>query len=136
MLRFEPPAERHRTTYLEALSEFRAEGDLHALHAELFHASTDFAAFVARLLEKADPQKVPTDRVPESVLWLFDDSTLLGRTSIRHLLQMSSGVRFSEVYSGTDDVSTLVASTFMQRGGGGVAASRRTAPRHSNSSAP
>jgi CubicO group peptidase (beta-lactamase class C family) len=43
-----------------------------------------------------------------------------GRTAIRHLLQMSSGVRFSEVYSGTDDVSKLAASTFMQRGGGGV----------------
>ncbi len=46
--------------------------------------------------------------------------TEYGRTSIRHLLQMSSGVRFSEVYSGTDDVSKLAASTFMQRGGGGV----------------
>jgi CubicO group peptidase (beta-lactamase class C family) len=46
--------------------------------------------------------------------------TEYGRTSIRHLLQMSSGVRFTEVYSGTDDVSKLAASTFMQRGGGGV----------------
>jgi CubicO group peptidase (beta-lactamase class C family) len=46
--------------------------------------------------------------------------TEYGRTSIRHLLQMSSGVRFSEVYSGTDDVSRLAANTFMQRGVGGV----------------
>ena len=30
-----------------------------------------------------------------------------GETSIRHLLQMSSGVKFSEVYSGIDDVATL-----------------------------
>jgi CubicO group peptidase (beta-lactamase class C family) len=47
-------------------------------------------------------------------------STEYGRTSLRHLLQMSSGVRFSEVYSGTDDVSKLAANTFMLRGEGGV----------------
>ena len=48
--------------------------------------------------------------------------TEYGRTSLRHLLQMSSGVRFIEHYSGTDDVSKLAADTFIQRGGGGVKA--------------
>jgi len=33
--------------------------------------------------------------------------TLYGETPIRHLLTMSSGVRFTEVYSGSDDVATL-----------------------------
>ncbi len=48
--------------------------------------------------------------------------TEYGRTSLRHLLQMSSGVRFVEEYSGRDDVSMLAADTFMQRGAGGVGA--------------
>lgn len=47
--------------------------------------------------------------------------TEYGRTSLRHLLQMSSGVRFVEEYSGRDDVSLLTASTYRQQvGAGGV----------------
>jgi CubicO group peptidase (beta-lactamase class C family) len=45
-----------------------------------------------------------------------------GRTPIRHLLQMSSGVRFLEEYSGRDDVTRLAMDTFWQRGAGGVGA--------------
>jgi len=48
--------------------------------------------------------------------------TEYGRTSLRNLLQMSSGVRFLEEYSGRDDVSRLALDTFMQRGQGGVEA--------------
>jgi CubicO group peptidase (beta-lactamase class C family) len=48
------------------------------------------------------------------------DGTEYGRTSLRHLLQMSSGVRFIEVYSGGDDVTKLVLDTYIQRGEGGV----------------
>src|SRR6185436_19456666 len=48
--------------------------------------------------------------------------TEYGRTSLRHLLQMSSGVRFVEEYSGRDDVSRLAADTFRQVGSGGVEA--------------
>jgi CubicO group peptidase (beta-lactamase class C family) len=58
--------------------------------------------------------------------------TEYGRTSLRHLLQMSSGVRFVEEYTGVDDVSRLAADTFRQVGSGGVDAVRpfnvRTAP--------
>ena len=46
--------------------------------------------------------------------------TEYGRTSFRHLLQMSSGVRFVEEYTGKDDVARLVADTFRQVGAGGV----------------
>jgi CubicO group peptidase (beta-lactamase class C family) len=46
--------------------------------------------------------------------------TEYGRTSLRHLLEMSSGVRFVEVYSGRDDVSRLARDTFLQLGAGGV----------------
>ena len=38
--------------------------------------------------------------------------TEYGRTSLRHLLQMSSGVRFVEEYSGRDDAARLAAETF------------------------
>jgi len=48
--------------------------------------------------------------------------TEYGRTSLRHLLQMSSGVRFVEEYTGKDDVSRLAADTFRQVGSGGVEA--------------
>jgi len=50
------------------------------------------------------------------------EGTEYGRTSLRHLLQMSSGVRFVEEYTGADDVSRLSADTFRQVGPGGVAA--------------
>jgi len=46
--------------------------------------------------------------------------TEYGRTSLRHLLQMSSGVLFVEQYTGSDDVSRLAAATFRQVGAGGV----------------
>ena len=41
--------------------------------------------------------------------------TEYGRTSIRHLLQMSSGVRFREEYTGDDDVSLLARDTFLRK---------------------
>lgn len=50
------------------------------------------------------------------------NGTEYGRTSLRHLLQMSSGVRFSEVYSGRDDVARLARDTFLQQGDGGITA--------------
>ena len=50
------------------------------------------------------------------------DGTEYGRTSLRHLLQMSSGVRFTEEYSGTDDISRLSANTYRLGGPGGPSA--------------
>ena len=48
--------------------------------------------------------------------------TEYGRTSLRHLLQMSSGVLFVEEYTGKDDVARLSNDTFRQIGSGGVEA--------------
>lgn len=47
-----------------------------------------------------------------------------GETPIRNLLQMSSGVRFSEDYTGTDDVAVLSRAVRDERGAGGVATVR------------
>ena len=44
-----------------------------------------------------------------------------GETSIRHLLTMSSGVRFVEVYDGRDDVSRLSRALFVERASGAKA---------------
>ena len=48
--------------------------------------------------------------------------TEYGRTSLRHLLQMSSGVRFTEDYRGWDDAARLAADTFLLGGPGGPSA--------------
>ena len=53
------------------------------------------------------------------------DGTEYGRTSLRHLLQMSSGVRFNEEASPgfvTDDLIQFVLDTYMRVGPGGVGA--------------
>lgn len=47
-----------------------------------------------------------------------------GRTPLRHLLTMSSGVQFREDYDGNDDSSKLSAATFGGRSAGGAAAAR------------
>ena len=47
--------------------------------------------------------------------------THYGETAIRHLLTMSSGVKFSEVYSGSDDVATLVRLSLLGESEGGAA---------------
>ena len=47
--------------------------------------------------------------------------TPYGETPIRHLLSMSSGVRFSETYSGSDDVATLARLSMLGESEGGVA---------------
>ena len=58
--------------------------------------------------------------------------TEYGRTSLRHLLQMSSGVLFVEQYTGNDDAPRLSANTYRQLGSGGVEAvtpfNQRAAP--------
>jgi len=45
-----------------------------------------------------------------------------GETPIRHLLTMTSGVRFEEVYNGSDDVMKLGTAILFQAGPGGAAA--------------
>jgi CubicO group peptidase (beta-lactamase class C family) len=48
--------------------------------------------------------------------------TEYGRTPLRHLLEMSSGVHFVESYSGRDDMTRLFVTTVIQAGAGGAEA--------------
>jgi CubicO group peptidase (beta-lactamase class C family) len=48
-----------------------------------------------------------------------------GRTPLRHLLTMSSGVQFREDYDGSDDTAKLSAASFGRRGAGAAAAARQ-----------
>jgi CubicO group peptidase (beta-lactamase class C family) len=45
-----------------------------------------------------------------------------GETTLRHLLTMSSGVKFTETYDGKDDVAILARNTIFRQGPGGPAA--------------
>ncbi|HEY8244944.1 MAG TPA: serine hydrolase [Casimicrobiaceae bacterium] len=47
--------------------------------------------------------------------------TLYGETRIRHLLTMSSGIRFVETYSGSDDIATLALLSLLGNSDGGAA---------------
>ena len=47
--------------------------------------------------------------------------TLYGETRIRHLLTMSSGIRFVETYSGSDDIATLALRSLLGESEGGAA---------------
>jgi CubicO group peptidase (beta-lactamase class C family) len=47
--------------------------------------------------------------------------TAYGATALRYLLSMSSGVRFSEIYNGSDDVATLARLSLLGASAGGAA---------------
>jgi len=93
------------------------------------YARTDRHRFTSWSMAKTVTAMLVGIAIAESHIRSVDDvaatyvpdlaGTEYGRTSLRHLLQMSSGVRFSEEYTGSDDVSRLVAETFQLRGPGG-----------------
>jgi predicted acetyltransferase len=73
-----------RDSFLAALAEFQAEGQLLNLDRERIAA--DFPGYVAELTREADPAHVGPDRVPGTILWLFDGGAFVGRVSIRQAL--------------------------------------------------
>ncbi len=78
------PDARYRDSFLAALAEFQAEGR----HAEVdpAHIAEHFDDYVRDWLQKTDPRHVEPGKVPETVLWLVDGDTYLGRASVRHAL--------------------------------------------------
>ena len=77
-----PPDPTYRASVLEALREFQAEG--RSADLDLARVAADFPTYVASLHARADPANMPPERVPETVLWLIDGETFIGRGSIRH----------------------------------------------------
>ncbi len=71
-------------SYLQALQEAHAEGRL--LHLDYDVLAADFGAFVQELLDKEEPTKVLPGRVPDSIYWLVEGNTYIGRVSVRHAL--------------------------------------------------
>jgi CubicO group peptidase (beta-lactamase class C family) len=81
-------------------------------------AKTIVAMLVGVALSEGDVQSLD-DRAEKYVVEL--KGTPYGETPIRHLLTMSSGVRFTETYSGSDDVATLARLSVLGESDGGAA---------------
>ena len=104
------------------------------------YARTDRHRFASFSMAKTVTAMLVGLAIAENLIRSVDDpagfyvpalaDTEYGRTPIRHLLQMSSGVRFREDYSGRggnapdvqDDAARLFAATVLQGGPGGVEA--------------
>ena len=119
---------RHRTTGLlvlrgDTILAERYQYQRHAAHrmTSMSMAKTVVAMLVGVALEEGAIDSIddPAQRyVPELA------GTAYGATALRHLLSMSSGVRFSETYSGADDVALLARLSLLGESEGGAATVR------------
>jgi CubicO group peptidase (beta-lactamase class C family) len=117
---------RHATTGLLV-----AQGDT-ILVERYQYSRTDRDRLISHSMSKTVTAMLVGIAVEEGAIRSIDDpaaayvpalaDTEYGRTSLCHLLQMSSGVRFSEDYDGADDFARLRESTFRLNGPGGVSA--------------
>ena len=118
----------HRTTGLlvlkgDTILAERYQYDRNAAHrmTSMSMAKTVVAMLVGIALEEGAIKSIddPADRyVPQLA------ATEYGRTPLRHLLSMSSGVAFSETYNGSDDVATLARLSMGFASPGGAATVR------------
>ena len=76
------PNTRYERSVREAVAEFRAEGRDPGINQP--RSDESFAEFVARLRRMADPAYVVDGFVPQTVFWLVDGDTYIGRLSLRH----------------------------------------------------
>src|SRR2546427_473544 len=116
---------RHRTTGLLILKgetilaeRYQYDRKPEQRMASYSMAKTIVAMLVGVALAEGRIQSLD-DRAEKYVTEL--KGTLYGETPIRHLLTMSSGVRFTEVYSGSDDVATLARLSVLGESDGGAA---------------
>jgi predicted acetyltransferase len=98
MPRLEPPAQRYRRSFLDAMAEFRADGrggvdDLSSIGADLrerwgkWDSDAGFADYLAALRNEADPNGVrPWGYVRCTTWWWVDGDEYLGRIALRHSL--------------------------------------------------
>jgi predicted acetyltransferase len=77
-----PPSPDYKDSFLEALGEYHAERRFLAWDVDTIAA--DFPAFAASL--RRNETKFDEGDVPESILWLVQDKTYIGRINLRHRL--------------------------------------------------
>ena len=110
-----------------------ARGD--TIHVERYqYARTDAHRFAGYSMSKTVTALLVGVALAEGRIRSLDDpaeryvselaGSEYGRTRLRHLLQMSSGVRFEETYTRFDDFTRLWQATVAQEGPGGAAAVR------------
>jgi predicted acetyltransferase len=80
-LRLIPPDPAYRESVLEGLREFQTEPRF--AHLDLTPVAADFPTYVASECARTDAANLPPNQVPETVLWLVDGETFIGRLSIR-----------------------------------------------------
>lgn len=81
-IRLVPPDAAYRDSVLQALREFQTEPRF--ADFDLAPVEADFPAYVASLRGRSDAANLPPDQVPETVLWLVEGETFIGRLSIRN----------------------------------------------------
>lgn len=82
------PNEKYIDSFLEAQNEFLAEPKrILSDHADFYPEKETRQEFIERLIGYEQGLNLPNpDWVPDTVLWLIDGDTFIGRTSIRHRL--------------------------------------------------
>lgn len=80
-LRLVLPDPAWRESVLEGLREFQAEPRFADL--DLTPIAADFSAYVAAQRARADAANLPPGQLPETVFWLVEGETFIGRLSIR-----------------------------------------------------
>ncbi|MCX4745711.1 GNAT family N-acetyltransferase [Kitasatospora sp. NBC_01287] len=87
------PTTRLRTSFLAAVTEFRADRDYPVpwfvtnVDSQALTDATAFTAYVARVLSERDEAAVRADGfVAMTTLWWAEDGQMLGRLAIRHRL--------------------------------------------------
>lgn len=116
---------RNRTTGLLIVQNGRILVERYQYDREPSHRMASFSmakTIVAMLvgIAVADGKIRSLDDPAETYVPALEGSPY-GETPIRHLLTMSSGVKFSETYSGFDDVATLTRLSLLHQSEGGAA---------------
>lgn len=82
------PNEKYMASFIEAQNEFLAEPKrILSDHADFFPEKESVEQFINRITGYAQGLNLPQeDWVPETILWLIEDDTFIGKISIRHRL--------------------------------------------------
>lgn len=89
MLRLVLPSTKYKVSFLKAVKEVkRAKPDLSHSYAKLDYdkIKEDFDGFVKKIKLRAQGIGLQKGYIPDTVYWLVDGDTYIGRVSIRHWL--------------------------------------------------